>query len=49
MEPGQWVVYRPGKNKKIVEVRMYGSAKSVPSLIRIFDIATGVLLEELAP
>lgn len=52
VEAGQWVVFRPGKNKKIVEVRMYGSAGSgstVPSLIRIFDIATGVLLEELAP
>lgn len=52
VEPGQWLVYRPGENKKIVEVRMYDAGSQrypAVSLIRIFDLATGELLEEIDP
>jgi len=49
VRPGQWLVYRPSENKKIVEVRTYeatASNRTVRRLTRIFDIATGVLLSE---
>ena len=48
VRPGQWLVYRPGENKKIVEIRTYDAAGSV-GWIRIFDVVTGALLEEVSP
>lgn len=52
VSPGQWIVYRPGTDRKIVEVRMYGHLGGPNpriNLIRIFDIATGELLREETP
>jgi hypothetical protein len=52
VNPGQWVVFRPGENKKIVQVRTYEATSrggAVLRLVRVFDIDTGVLLEELIP
>lgn len=48
VRPGQWLVYRPGENKKIVEVRTYRASGVgvVIDLVRVFDIATGSLLSE---
>jgi hypothetical protein len=49
VRPGQWLVYRPGENKKIIEVRTYESAGSrgvVLRFIRVFDAVTGALLSE---
>ena len=49
MRPGQWLVYRPGQNKKIVEVRTYEAGperRAILSLTRVFDLATGALLSE---
>jgi len=49
VRPGQWVVYRPGENRKIVEVRSYEAGRGgrvVLTLTRVFDIATGALLRE---
>ncbi|MDX1579704.1 MAG: hypothetical protein R3266_14555 [Gemmatimonadota bacterium] len=50
VRPGQWVVYRPGANRKVVEVRTYAAAGSSGGLVlrwtRVFDVATGVLLSE---
>jgi hypothetical protein len=55
--PGAWLVYRPAvagrgrghgkKDKRVVRVTVYG--ESGPSLIRIFDLATGSLLDEERP
>jgi hypothetical protein len=52
VNPRQWVVYRPGENKKIVQVRTYEATSRgvvVLRLIRVFDIDTRQLLEELIP
>lgn len=48
IRPGQWLVYRPTTDKKVVEVRTYGATagRSVVRLVRIFDVATGVLVRE---
>lgn len=50
VRPGQWLVYRPGDDRKVVEVRTYEAARSggiVLRLTRVFDIATGKLLREI--
>lgn len=48
VRPGQWLVHRPGENKKIVEVRTYeaGSGGIILRLVRVFDVATGRLISE---
>lgn len=46
---GDWLVYRPTRNKKQVVVRIYGSAGPTVSLTRWFDIVTGRLLREEGP
>lgn len=48
VRPGQWLVYRPGDNRKVVEVRTYEATggRVVVRFTRIFDIATGALLSE---
>ena len=50
VRPGQWLVYRPGDNRKIVEVRAYEAGadrRVVLRLTRVFDFATGALLSEI--
>jgi hypothetical protein len=50
IRPGQWLVYRPGENRKIVEVRTYEAGagrRVVLRLTRVFDVATGALLSEI--
>jgi hypothetical protein len=44
--PGQWLVYRPTRDKKVVEVRVYDATRPSVRWIRLFDLATGVLLQE---
>ena len=44
--PGAWLIYRPSKDKKVVNVWVYDSDDSLPNFLRIFDAATGVLLSE---
>jgi hypothetical protein len=46
VRPGQWLVYRPTEDKKLVEVRVYDSSRPVIRLIRFFEVATGQLLRE---
>lgn len=49
VQPHQWLVFRPGADRKIVEVRTYdaipGGGVAV-RLVRVFDIATGALVSE---
>ena len=47
--PGGWLVYRPTKDKKEVRVSVYDSRRPQVVAIRIFDVATGLLLREEAP
>ena len=44
--PGEWLVYRPTTDKKLVEVRVYDDARPVIRLVRFFEVATGRLLRE---
>lgn len=44
--PGEWLVYRPTRDKKVVEVRVYDASRPTVRLIRLFDLATGALLRE---
>lgn len=44
--PGAWLVHRPTKDKKVVNVWVYGTAESLPSVLRIFDAVSGALLSE---
>ncbi|MDH3735357.1 MAG: hypothetical protein OEU54_17635 [Gemmatimonadota bacterium] len=49
VQPHQWLVYRPGTDRKIVEVRSYDSLPGggvAVRLIQVFDIASGVLVSE---
>ena len=49
---GQWVLYRPEGDNTRVEVRMFdtvGTGELQPVLIRVFDIASGQLIEEIVP
>lgn len=39
-------MYRPTSDKKVVEVRVYDASRPTVRLIRLFDLATGVLLRE---
>ena len=46
--PGAWLVYRPTKDKKHIRVTVYDDTD--PGLVirvRLFEIATGLLVEEL--
>ena len=48
--PGAWLIYRPGRDRKVVEVSVYGDRRDAGVwLIRIFDFATGRLLREERP
>jgi len=52
--PGAWLLYRPAtagrgrghakKDKRVVRVTVYGDAG--PTILRVFDVATGRLLSE---
>ena len=46
VRPGEWLVYRPTEDKKLVEVRVYDSNRPTIRLIRFFEVATGRLLRE---
>jgi hypothetical protein len=49
---GQWMLYRPEDNNSVVEVRMFDTVDSgelQPVLIRVFEIASGRLIEEIVP
>jgi len=46
VDRGEWLVYRPGRDKKYVEVRVYDGPRTGVTLVRLFDILTGELLEE---
>jgi hypothetical protein len=51
VRPGQWVVYRPTEDKKIVEIRTYEAGRSGGVLLRwtrVFDVATGALIREIS-
>jgi hypothetical protein len=39
-------VYRPTRDKKVVEVRVYDAIRPTVRWIRLFDLATGALLQE---
>jgi hypothetical protein len=43
---GAWLVHRPSKDKKVVNVWVYDSGEPLPSVMRIFDAVTGTLLSE---
>ncbi len=45
---GGWLVYRPTKNRKQIEVTVYHHRHRVPTLIRIFDASSGRFIRELA-
>lgn len=52
VERGQWVLYRPEDDNAVVEVRMFETVDSgelQPVLIRVFDISSGMLIEEIVP
>jgi hypothetical protein len=43
---GAWLIHRPSKDKKVVNVWVYDSAASLPTVLRVFDAVTGVLIGE---
>lgn len=43
---GAWLVYRPSGDKKVVNVWVYDSGTSLPTVLRIFDAVTGALIGE---
>lgn len=43
---GAWLIHRPSKDKKVVHVWVYDSGASLPTVMRIFDAATGALIGE---
>ena len=43
---GAWLVHRPSKDKKVVNVWVYDSGASLPTVLRIFDAVTGALIGE---
>ena len=43
---GAWLIHRPSKDKKVVNVWVYDSQGSLPTVLRIFDVVTGALIGE---
>jgi hypothetical protein len=43
---GAWLIHRPSQDKKVVNVWVYDSTASLPTVLRIFDAVTGVLIGE---
>lgn len=40
------MIHRPSKDKKVVNVWIYDSRASLPTVLRIFDAVTGALVGE---
>ena len=40
------MVHRPSKDKKVVNVWVYDSGASLPTVLRIFNAVTGALIGE---
>jgi hypothetical protein len=43
---GAWLIHRPSNDKKVVNVWVYDSQDSLPTVMRIFDAVTGALIGE---
>ncbi len=43
---GAWLVHRPSKDKKVVNVWVYDSGASLPTVMRVFDAVTGAFISE---
>ena len=43
---GAWLIHRPSKDKKVVNVWVYDSGASLPTVLRVFDAVTGALIGE---